>query len=64
MERITIDVKKIDKSEIAKAASMLSQGKIVAMPTETVYGLAVRADKKNGTLWLIWQDTYIKGEIQ
>ncbi|MCF7887424.1 MAG: threonylcarbamoyl-AMP synthase [Candidatus Omnitrophica bacterium] len=48
MRRITIDAKKIGKLDIKRAANMLSQGKIVAMPTETVYGLAVRADRKNG----------------
>ncbi|MCF7887421.1 MAG: threonylcarbamoyl-AMP synthase [Candidatus Omnitrophica bacterium] len=48
MEKITIDTKKIGKLDIKRAANMLSQGKIVAMPTETVYGLAVRTDKKNG----------------
>jgi L-threonylcarbamoyladenylate synthase len=48
MEKIKIDTKTTGKSEIEKAVNMLSQGKIIAMPTETVYGLAVRADKKNG----------------
>ncbi|MCF7872594.1 MAG: threonylcarbamoyl-AMP synthase [Candidatus Omnitrophica bacterium] len=48
MERIKINAKKIARPDIAKAANMLFQGKIIAMPTETVYGLAVGADKKNG----------------
>ncbi|MFO8053420.1 MAG: L-threonylcarbamoyladenylate synthase [Candidatus Omnitrophota bacterium] len=46
MERITINEKQPDKESIKKAAGMISKGKVVAMPTETVYGLAVRADKE------------------
>lgn len=31
-------------SDLARAAALLAQGELVAIPTETVYGLAVRAD--------------------
>jgi len=34
-----------DKAGIAKAARILSEGGLVAVPTETVYGLAARADR-------------------
>ncbi|MCF7870512.1 MAG: threonylcarbamoyl-AMP synthase [Candidatus Omnitrophica bacterium] len=46
MEKLAVNEKNFKKSNIEKAANMLSQGKIVAIPTETVYGLAARADKK------------------
>ncbi len=46
MEKVVVIAKNLKKREIEKAAKMLSQGKIIAIPTETVYGLAARADKK------------------
>ena len=33
--------------EILKAAALLRQGKVVAIPTETVYGLAANAFDEN-----------------
>ncbi|MCF7916985.1 MAG: threonylcarbamoyl-AMP synthase [Candidatus Omnitrophica bacterium] len=45
MKKITVDSRKIKKSSIRKAAKMIAKGKIVAIPTETVYGLAARADR-------------------
>jgi L-threonylcarbamoyladenylate synthase len=36
-------IKQSDKSSAKIAASLLSQGKVVAIPTDTVYGLAVNA---------------------
>ena len=47
MERIYIDPYKIDAVLVEKAASQLRQGGIVVLPTETVYGLAGRVDKKD-----------------
>ena len=35
-----------DEAGIARAAALLQQGEIVALPTETVYGIA--ADARNG----------------
>jgi tRNA threonylcarbamoyl adenosine modification protein (Sua5/YciO/YrdC/YwlC family) len=46
MKRITIDPGDIDAAFIREIRDQILQGKIVALPTETVYGLAVRADKK------------------
>ncbi|MCF7873791.1 MAG: threonylcarbamoyl-AMP synthase [Candidatus Omnitrophica bacterium] len=46
MEKIIANEKKFNKTDIEKAVNMLSEGKIIAMPTETVYGLAARTDKK------------------
>lgn len=46
MEKITIDAQSINKADIERAAAMLAAGAIIAFPTETVYGLAARADKK------------------
>jgi L-threonylcarbamoyladenylate synthase len=37
----------VDKTEIQKAAEILADGKLVAFPTETVYGLG--ADARNGS---------------
>ena len=34
----------INPATIAQAASLLAQGKLLGLPTETVYGLAARAD--------------------
>ena len=36
-------VKSIDKKGVARAVSLLSEGKLVVIPTETVYGLAANA---------------------
>jgi L-threonylcarbamoyladenylate synthase len=38
-ERIKVDFRKIDKTVIKKAASIIKSGGLVAFPTETVYGL-------------------------
>lgn len=46
MEKVIVNSKDLQRSGIRKAARMLSQGKIVALPTETVYGLAARADRE------------------
>ena len=35
-----------DTAGIARAAQLLREGKLVALPTETVYGLAARADRE------------------
>jgi len=37
----------LDQYQISKAAELLKQGKLVAFPTETVYGLGARADSDN-----------------
>lgn len=47
MEKVTINQNDLRKSSIKKAAKMIAKGKIVAIPTETVYGLAARADRKD-----------------
>ena len=45
--KIKTEVLPADKAEsIAKAAELLRSGKLVALPTETVYGIA--ADARNG----------------
>jgi L-threonylcarbamoyladenylate synthase len=41
--RIAIDSHAIDKARLAQAAQILCDGGLVAMPTETVYGLAANA---------------------
>lgn len=46
MEKIVIDKNNINYSLIKKAAEVISKGGLVAFPTETVYGLAARADNK------------------
>lgn len=40
------DILAPDKSGIARAAELLAAGRLVAVPTETVYGLAARADSE------------------
>ncbi|UCG35064.1 MAG: threonylcarbamoyl-AMP synthase [Candidatus Omnitrophota bacterium] len=45
MKTISIDPLNIDYSLIREAADFLSRGKIIALPTETVYGLAAITDK-------------------
>ena len=39
-------VKPVDMAAIARAAAILEAGGLVAMPTETVYGLAADADQE------------------
>jgi L-threonylcarbamoyladenylate synthase len=46
LEKIHIDPENIDIQSVKKAASLIRQGKIVALPTETVYGLAANLDNK------------------
>ena len=48
MENETLKTKVLpaDAAGIAKAAALLKEGKLVALPTETVYGIA--ADARNG----------------
>jgi len=47
MKIVTIDAENIDQGIIADAARVLKKGGIVAMPTETVYGLAGSCDNKD-----------------
>ncbi|MBN2121043.1 MAG: threonylcarbamoyl-AMP synthase [Candidatus Omnitrophica bacterium] len=44
MEKIYIDSENIDLDLVKNVASLIRKGKIVALPTETVYGLAVNLD--------------------
>ena len=44
MERVRRSAQANDPELAAKAARLLQEGRVVALPTETVYGLAVRAD--------------------
>ena len=44
---IKTEVRPADAEGIARAAELLRQGELVALPTETVYGIA--ADARNGT---------------
>ena len=46
MKKITIDPKNIDSSLVKEAAEQIMEGGIVALPTETVYGLAGITSKK------------------
>ena len=43
---INTEVRPADAEGIARAAELLRQGELVALPTETVYGIA--ADARNG----------------
>ena len=43
---INTEVRPADTEGIARAAELLRQGELVALPTETVYGIA--ADARNG----------------
>ena len=47
MKKIFIDPKDIDHSLVKQAVEVIRKGGIVALPTETVYGLGVCAGKKN-----------------
>ncbi len=47
MEKFIVDAQNLKEAEIKKAADILMQGGIIAFPTETVYGLAARADRKD-----------------
>ena len=40
---INTEVRPADKEGIARAAELLRQGELVALPTETVYGIAADA---------------------
>lgn len=40
----------VDEGKIAKAVRILEAGGLVAMPTETVYGLAADADNESAVL--------------
>src|SRR5262249_28269567 len=42
-EVVTVDPQNIDPSAIARAAALLLSGEVVAIPTETVYGLGANA---------------------
>ncbi len=44
MKRIAVDPAAPHEEAILRALAVLGRGKVVAFPTETVYGLAVRAD--------------------
>jgi tRNA threonylcarbamoyl adenosine modification protein (Sua5/YciO/YrdC/YwlC family) len=46
MKKITINPSKVDFSLLKEAVKIIKEGGIVAIPTETVYGLAARADKE------------------
>ncbi|MFM5929515.1 MAG: L-threonylcarbamoyladenylate synthase [Novosphingobium sp.] len=41
------DMRMFDATALAAAAALLREGKLVAVPTETVYGLAARADSES-----------------
>ncbi|PLK27200.1 L-threonylcarbamoyladenylate synthase [Novosphingobium sp. TH158] len=41
------DIRQVDATALAAAAELLRAGKLVAVPTETVYGLAARADSES-----------------
>ena len=45
MDSTTTAVIAADAAGIARAATLLREGRLVAIPTETVYGLAARADR-------------------
>ncbi|MCK4912900.1 MAG: threonylcarbamoyl-AMP synthase [Candidatus Omnitrophica bacterium] len=47
MKKIFIDPKDINHSLVKQAVEIIQKGGIVALPTETVYGLGVCAGKKN-----------------
>lgn len=44
MKIVKIDKDNPDKDKILEAAELLKKGKLVVFPTETVYGIAVKAD--------------------
>ncbi|UCD14992.1 MAG: Sua5/YciO/YrdC/YwlC family protein, partial [Candidatus Omnitrophota bacterium] len=46
MKKIVIDPNNIDQALIKEAADTISGGGIVALPTETVYGLAAAFQKR------------------
>ena len=43
--RKTTEILKADNRGLQRAATILKRGGLVAVPTETVYGLAARADR-------------------
>lgn len=46
MEKIKIDPQNFVEKEVKTAVRVLGEGGVIAFPTETVYGLAARADKE------------------
>lgn len=46
MKKIEIDFKKIEKSDIGLIVKALEQGKVIAYPTDTIYGLGCVASKR------------------
>ena len=46
MKKIRIDLKKTDKKIIGLIADYLNMEKVIAYPTDTIYGLGSRADSK------------------
>ena len=47
MQRMFIDPKDIDYALVKQAVQIIQQGGIVALPTDTVYGLGVYAGRKD-----------------
>ncbi len=47
LEKIYIDPENIDLNLVGKVAESIREGKIVAMPTDTVYGLAANLSRKD-----------------
>lgn len=47
MKKVGINLKKIDKDIFDLIANFLDKGRVIAYPTDTIYGLGCRADKKN-----------------
>lgn len=45
MEKLLVEGKNLTDAGIEKAVAILAQGGVIAFPTETVYGIAARADK-------------------
>lgn len=46
MKRLALDPRKLDYSVVRQAGEIIKSGGLVAFPTETVYGLAARADNE------------------
>lgn len=46
MKKVEIDLKKIDKKNVDLIADYLDMEKVIAYPTDTIYGLGSRADSK------------------
>lgn len=45
-EVLTLDSSKGYREQVARAATLIREGKLVGFPTETVYGVAARADRR------------------